>query len=254
MNDYNAVLASKDFTTGSGWDHAMFDNGTLDNGMLSNLQRIAMLFNGTGLKLMDPAQCALSYSSEFKPKWGSVVLTLDGAEASNGSVYQAYGYRADNDDGITTICDTMNHACFISSVITNVTTGAPWNLVVEDSNRPFGSSHTVTECYAQEVVQHCRVTFNVPLLITVIICNTLKAVAFIVILALPSFRPLITVGDAICSLLKHPDPETGEFELDGSGTRTNRKQIPYSTAPWKSHRCHWFCGASSRQWIVWTSV
>ena len=259
MNDYNAVLATKDFLTGSGWDQNMVDNGTINDGainndMLSNLQHIAMQSNGTGLKLMDPAECALNYSSEFNLKWGSVVLTLDGPQANNGSIYHAFGYSAYKDDDSTNICDTMKPLCTMSDVITNVTQGAPWDLPSDLPVAEFADSHTVTECCAEEVKQHCKVTFSVPLLVTVIICNTLKAVAFIMNLALPSFKPLITVGDAICSLLKDPDPETGDIGLGSSDTRINRKGIPYSTAPWKSHRCHWFCGASSRQWIVWTSV
>ena len=144
----------------------------------------------------------------------------------------------------------MKSLCTMSAVITDVTQGAPWDLQVIE----LGDTHTVTECYAEEVKQHCKVTFSVSLLVTVIICNTLKAMAFIMILALPSFKPLITVGDAICSLLKHPDPETGDTRLASSDASINRKRIPYSTAPWKPHRCHWFCGASSRQWTVWTSV
>lgn len=230
----------------------MFDNGTVDNDMLRKLQHMAMQSNGTDLNLMDPTECALNYSSEFNPKWGSVVLTLDGVGARNRSIYDAYGYLARNDDSVPNICHTMNSLCTMSSVIDNVTSKAPWDLAVEDSTGPLGS--TVTGCYAEEVTQHCKVTFNVPLLVTVVICNTLKAMAFIMILALPSFKPLITVGDAICSLLKDPDPETGDVRLGGSKTRISRKGIPYSTAPWKSERCHWFCGASSRQWIVWTSV
>ena len=232
----------------------MFDNGTVDNGMVSNLQQIAMQSNGTGLNLMDPAECAHNYSSEFNPKWGSVVLALDRAGARNRSVYDAYGYHAENDGGATSICLTMDSMCTMSSVIDNVTSKAPWNLAVKDSNEPLGSYHPVTGCYAEEVPQHCKVTFNLPLLVMVIICNALKAGAFIMILLLPSFKPLITVGDAICSLLKDPDPETGDIGIGRSETRINRKRIPYSTAPWKSHRCHWFCGASSRQWTVWTSV
>ena len=232
------------------------DHGAVDNDMLSNLQHIAMRSNGTGLKLMDPAECARNYSSEFNPQWGSVVLALDVAEVRDYSVYNAFDYHAANHGVVTNICQTMNmdSICLMTDVINNVTNKAPWNLPVMDPDGQFGSYHAVTECYAEELTQHCKVTFDLPLLVIVVICNTLKAVAFIMILALPSFKPLITVGDAICSLLKDPDPETDDVGLGRSETLVDKKRIPYSTAPWKYHRCHWFCGASSWQWTVWILV
>ena len=109
----------------------------------------------------------------------------------------------------------------------------------------------VKYCLAESIEAHCKVTFNVFMLFISVICNAAKLAVFLLILLLPGFRPLITIGDAIASFLTYPDPVTARIGApavaeDGSWTP------PILSTPWKPQRCHWFCGASLRQWCVGT--
>ena len=120
-------------------------------------------------------------------------------------------------------------------------------------NSDFGSIQPVVAqyCLAESIKPHCKVTFNVFMLLIAVVCNAVKAAAFLVLLLLPDFKPLITVGDAVASFLTVPDNATARIGAptiaeDGSWIPTSLSK------PWKPQRCHWFCGASLRQWMIGT--
>lgn len=62
----------------------------------------------------------------------------------------------------------------------------------------------VSYCLAQEAEQHCTLSFHVPIMIAVIICNIVKLGCIVVMIWRMESTPLITLGDAVASFLGDP--------------------------------------------------
>ena len=134
-------------------------------------------------------------------------------------------------------------------------------------------------CLAEKATEQCMVSFNVQVMLAVIICNISKVVSLLLLLLLPEFRPIgrspfvycfpthqdtitslndlgnsakndlfvVTIGDAISSFLEVRDPYTAHHRLaPASFNLDSHDQL--STA-WKLRRHRWFSGATVRQWF-----
>jgi len=73
---------------------------------------------------------------------------------------------------------------------------------------PF-EERPISHCYSLPSEEHCKLQFSVTLTYTVVALNLVKAVImFICAFSWKEEAPLLTVGDAICSFLEHPDKST----------------------------------------------
>lgn len=72
---------------------------------------------------------------------------------------------------------------------------------------PWGKP--IKYCLVEQVEETCRLQFNLPIALSVIISNLIKAVCMALTLVLyKNHAALVTIGDAVASFLDHPDPET----------------------------------------------
>jgi hypothetical protein len=95
----------------------------------------------------------------------------------------------------------------------NYTQGSNWSLpeCTCSNNECILERAFVQDCLAQPAGDfdvQCTISISLNLLIAVIVCNALKAICFICTLRATSFRPLVTVGDAVASFMDRPDPTT----------------------------------------------
>ncbi len=259
--DYMAVVTTEGFMSGAPWNHSITPTvypeqtrhtsqhpaGIPNYNMISQLQN-----NATGdLQELDVAACIRAYNHEFISNWRNVLLISNATNPWNAPDQDAVVGIVTNNTGI----QDPNWFCAwepydrSSCSAQNIVETKEWYIAAHDKKTVEPAF--VKYCLAESIEAHCKVTFNVFMLFISVICNAAKLAVFLLILLLPGFRPLITIGDAIASFLTYPDPVTARIGApavaeDGSWTP------PILSTPWKPQRCHWFCGASLRQWCVGT--
>ncbi|KAH7071546.1 hypothetical protein BKA63DRAFT_535404 [Paraphoma chrysanthemicola] len=128
--------------------------------------------------------------------------------------------------------------------------------------KPYDS--TVSHCVIEQVeTTHCKLQFSLPIAVTVILSNLVKAVCMaITLFVFKDHAALVTVGDAVASYLERPDDETTnrclysrhEVEADWNRKDSNGDRAPRvqpKTMKYKPKRRLWAMGASQERWI-WT--
>ena len=189
-----------------------------------------------------------------------VVLITDVAQnVSNTSLLQQYGHNSGlQTSDLNWICDGATYPPAECNV-------DPDNWRFEYSNRSENATTTtsafakVDHCLAEAVEPRCTIELIPALLITVIICNVVKGVAF-TYLAFLQFEPLITIGQAIASFLESPDPTTAGLGAHSArDVRGHWISNVHGGTYWselnqdhlyKPKRQMWFSGASSTRWVL----
>ena len=218
-----------------------------------------MTTNKAKVEDLAPTDCFRAYNNEFVSNKRNVIIVGDGNSSGPAdSVLRLISYSIN-----TAATSSPEWLCGAESPcdrgirLYNISTGErSWSFGTDQDENfqdEFDISFQVSKCRVERFVPHCKVTLSVYILLIVVVCNALKALTLSLVLFLPGFTPLITVGDAVSSFLGHPDPTTtGCGVLGPATTRDSTGNHPYVSKPWKPTRCRWFCGASSRQWIVGT--
>ncbi|KAF7955727.1 hypothetical protein EAE96_004651 [Botrytis aclada] len=112
----------------------------------------------------------------------------------------------------------------------------------------FGPIQT---CYSETRLQHCKVKFSVLLVAIVIVCNIIKAVCMSLAIRRIKELPLVTLGDAIASFLRHPDSTTkGLCLVSKEDIQDHIWTKPLRPRQWKATREKAFWGASLKRWAI----
>ncbi|KAI5272270.1 hypothetical protein E4T47_04487 [Aureobasidium subglaciale] len=88
--------------------------------------------------------------------------------------------------------------------------GDSWNIPVWDYYCT-AMSYPVQYCLAEKFVSDCGVSLNFRVLVCIIVCLFVEVGCLVSLALARGFRPLATVGDAVVSFLKHPDPKTSKM-------------------------------------------
>ena len=138
--------------------------------------------------------------------------------------------------------------CSASDLISNVRSGLPWRvrLITEEEVEIGG-------CKSERTAEKCRVQFSLSIMIVVICCNLVKACCMVIAVIRSRDPTLVTLGDAVDSFLRIPDPITmGLCFADRQfierewrrGSRTTPKQ-------WKQKGVkRWWTSVSNARWIT----
>ncbi|KAI1211594.1 uncharacterized protein F4807DRAFT_395650 [Annulohypoxylon truncatum] len=237
---YNAVIFTTRnivnydvlFVTQSFLDHAPFTIDTkINEGDLSDLDIISLQDSASQAGEMTnitSTTCLQQFSGIFQPSFNAVLLITDSTSTDNSLIWT-------------------------SESGTQLTTFASNN----DITAPDGSK--VQYCLARtSVPQTCSVNLNGPLLGIAALLNLATLISMAVILARSSFAPLVTLGDAIRSFLRHPDPTTANAALL---TKKDVRQghWAFSEAQYFFPATHyWFQTPSLPRWALtffsWTAI
>ena len=135
----------------------------------------------------------------------------------------------------------------IKNINTNVNT---WTVYWDDTLK-------VKYCLSQGVDEQCRVQFSLLIMIVVILCNFVKAVALMIVLMVCNKQPLVTIGDAIASFLTSQDVCTQRrclttvFDCRSMSHSGFVYSWPVSISKrWQGCSQRWFHGASETRWAV----
>ncbi|KUJ12413.1 uncharacterized protein LY89DRAFT_722040 [Mollisia scopiformis] len=140
------------------------------------------------------------------------------------------------------------------------------------------SFYEVDYCLVQlpsTTADRCRFEYSPQIMITVCILNLIKTSIMLVVWWLRKYQwtsrkdhekhVLYTLGDAIQSFVRHPEPKTEDMCLAGKSdfirrrtrkTRFVKPELVLSKEPrkWKQQERHWASAASVRRWVLLISI
>ncbi|KAF8542363.1 hypothetical protein BDD12DRAFT_876690 [Trichophaea hybrida] len=134
----------------------------------------------------------------------------------------------------------------VDAIVSDVNSGNEWAI------NGYG---VVKECWAEKRGADCRLQFSTTLLWIVIVCNFIKALCMILSLLMHDFIPLATLGDAIQSFMREPDPTTAGICWAGwlyIEDRFHQRWKPAGPKPvkWEPTKYRWWEAARLERWSV----
>ncbi|KAI1389608.1 uncharacterized protein F4822DRAFT_205946 [Hypoxylon trugodes] len=227
---YNAVIFTTRnivnyevlFVTQSFLDHAPFNNDTNTNeGGLPDSEIISLQDTAGTFTNMTPTTCLQEFSRIFQPSFDAVLL-------------------------VTTTDPTTTSLIYTSQSGTSLTTFSSNN---NDITAPDGSS--VQYCLARpSAPETCSVNLSGSILGIAVLINLATVITMAVILARSSFEPLVTIGDAIRSFLRHPDPTTANSCLLTKADVRQGNWVSSEAQFFVPTNHYWFQTPSLRRWIL----
>ena len=105
-------------------------------------------------------------------------------------------------------------------------------------------------CIRREGERRCKVRASMSIIVVIILMNAVKA-GCILFTLFDGTTTLVTLGDAICSFIKQPDPTTkGYCTLSKYGVARGRWRGDPSAQYWKPERLYRREANTRHQWIL----
>ncbi|KAL4796123.1 hypothetical protein BDV19DRAFT_361546 [Aspergillus venezuelensis] len=192
----------------------------LEIGQLSDDHAAAFrrLYNGAhngSLEQLDSAACVNAYATTFQTRHGDVLLVTDDVNSTNQYPYVASqivytplaGPQADLPfgDPYGWLCED-NSWSWCNTDLSGVRSDAKhgnWTVYADDER-----TYHVDSCLAVKVPELCKLQYSLPLTITVIAVNAIKAIIMCYMVVMMAGVPILTTGDAIASFLNRSDEYT----------------------------------------------
>ena len=227
-NEYVVVVANEAYLNGKIYTyHSEYDSSQWGDassiGMLGRSLQEKMAANQ--LKRLENGDCIDNYRSNLQSKYSNVIVVTSLNETSlpNPSAWSfsptpQKGSSAEKDTTASWLCGGFNIG---KSCIVTPDNASDWKFaycppsssqILPGIGFCTGSAQVnVTKaeyCLAEPTDAPCSVGLSMPLLITVIIMNAAKVCALIYLTFRRTFRPLVTLGDALASFLSYKDLTT----------------------------------------------
>ncbi|GME36953.1 uncharacterized protein P153DRAFT_368944 [Neofusicoccum parvum] len=266
-NNYGIYLVGKDFLRND-WNctDARDDDGLPEMGYTPCKIRQDYLSNPSLFENLTNAECLNIYNQDIISDFSSVIVIADFEKTCNH----------DNDTLPTLPC-TPGVYKWGTAGIRNITGGETARLPWMCSDDPDCSQDyidrwikdpdtwrieymKITGCVSKK--SHCSINFSPQLGIVVIAVNVVKAASLVLVVLLLKDQPLITIGDAIASFMRSPDPTTTNqclttsFDVQKTWTST---PTPYTAfhphpRPYNPLRPRYFRALSPRLWTTWATA
>lgn len=211
---------------------------------------------------LDNAKCINTYAQDFLSDRSNLILLTDGlgeqcqnasgandipVNCSSLQEYEDIPLDAPTGNGLhiyTWLYGAGPYDYVESSDLNNLKRN-PGNWTV------FG--HRINGCISQRVEPRCRLNFSLPLGVTVVVFNLFKSGCITLVFLFLRDQPLITVGDAVASFLRSPDPSTAGLCLASAKEvqETWGKRIPPPAKECVPESRRYSEGAGRKVWIIW---
>ncbi|KAB5525714.1 hypothetical protein GE09DRAFT_1257422 [Coniochaeta sp. 2T2.1] len=211
--DYNILLVTSSFLRG-----APFSNATSNNeGRMSRLDVLSLqdLASRNRLINLTTSDCLTQLGTPYQSDFQSILLVTN-TDSTTSSLVQT-----------ASASSSTNHLSLFDQ--------APARF-----------------CLAQpsDAAQTCNVNLNGTLLGVVVFLNLVTVIVFATVLFRRSFRPLVSLGDALSSFLQHPDPTTsGSCLMTKPDVRQERWGLREAKF-WVPRNHFWFRTPSVSRWCL----
>ncbi|KAE8419468.1 hypothetical protein BDV36DRAFT_294303 [Aspergillus pseudocaelatus] len=227
------------------------ENGDTTNDALSRLRAEAQ--NGT-LQRLDISQCVNAYATDFQTTYGSLILVTNDTDqpdqyqsvAQQTTFLPEENLRTSASDPYKWICsaqaEAKDHTC--SQLLSDVKDQA-------SKNDWYVGRYRVAYCLAERPPQRCKLEYSLPLAITVIVFNLVKAIIIGYTAASATKKPILTTGDAVVSFMLKPDEFTrGQCLLTRESVKTRRCRPSYKSSMFNSTPMRWHAAVSGRRYLL----
>ncbi|KAI1408787.1 hypothetical protein F5Y13DRAFT_204536 [Hypoxylon sp. FL1857] len=262
-NDYTIAVVKDSFVNGSSWNLTTAENNRRgDFGwedfrvnppnrnyteIILDMQQNAM---STGWEDMNISACFALYNDYFAPQGNGVIFVKNDTGAEDDSLLMYVSIIPRSDDWAKNMWAAMNGSESFVARATDLPV-TKWFLGPKQ--------YEVSHCRVQDpdtITNQCRFEYSPPIMYTICALNIIKAFVMLCIWSVRRWQDaertdadkavLYTLGDAVASFMRRPDPTTVDMGLATKGDFIRRR-------PWKNRlekRNFWFKAASIRRWIV----
>ncbi|KAJ6188446.1 hypothetical protein N7519_003354 [Penicillium mononematosum] len=230
------------------------------NGLLSSAK------TGT-LQHLDPKECVENYAQTFQTTYGNLLLVTEQVPTNTSYVYLTMQgvfnperYRQighPQADPYEWLCpNALGYDCevYLPSIQSQIKKNN-WTVASHSSS---GGGWKVDYCLAEKVRQFCKLQYSFPLTMVVITFNLVKSAILCYMWFGMREAPILTIGDAITSFLRRPDPYTkGGCLLLHREVESMLWYLPTSIKKYPLHkprrylkkRRRWGSAVSTRRWV-----
>ena len=264
--DYVYNVVAEDFVSGAPWDAV-----TNLTGYPEQARFISEKIRSSSAVNMSVAECISAYRVDDNAKYGTLALVYDVEGWNNSLLFQDSNLRSDPGRGIWMCGYTwdVGDYCDLDELIRENATDwnpwhkKPWGDPPWEPNKPHESYRWKSEffiegkvkyCLAEVTNRPCRLGTSPPILITVLVCNVVKFICFVLTFTFCRYmHPLVTNGDAVESFLSQPDTTLkGRCLLSKEDVKKHEhfwsEQPP--SIQWPSKRRRWAAAASKSRWLA----
>ena len=250
--DHRFLAASRNATTGKKYGDIGYQTDSHD------IQQFTSLLEGYNTSApsyedLTPSQCANLYNWDFLSHRRNLFITTNhtsNATFNNtlldqfvvgGVMWAPAPWLCPGPLGDPSGCDRS----WINSIVANE---LPWVLPLSTREKV-----EVRGCKSEVIEERCKLQFSLGIMIAVICCNIVKACAMIMTIVRSREPTLVTLGDAIDSFLRVPDPTTIGICFADRGFIDREWRRGWRTGPrqWKQKGVQrWWTNVSKRRWII----
>lgn len=259
-NDYNVLYATEDFVNGGGYDTSKFPSTVAQD--ISSFHG-----NAAAWVYLNNHDCIQNYAHDFISRYRNVIAVVSNkTTAVNDSLLSVVVNELPAQLDAT--FDPFAWIC--NDTQTTTKTG------VHDRNRAgfvpcaeqvrklesmantwwkSGDYH-ISHCRAEEIKPDCHLHFAPHLMGPVILMNITKCLVVFYVAFRMADAPLVTLGDAIQSFIKHPDPTTARlclttaYEAERTFSRTAAHMAPRPPQTFRARKHRWAGIITKRQWLL----
>ena len=221
------------------------------------------------LTRLEANECVEQYGTDIQSRWSNVVVVFDHADLDFSCEIGPLPSNATQIFALETngrywhgseICSNQSDFTIVESTA-NPDQSFIYNYA-ERGDFPDYSypQYPIKYCLAMEGSKSCRVEFSLPILLVVIVCNTIKLSAIILTAKVIEEEHFMTLGDAVASFLEIPDKTTVGHCLNTKSffQKKNPRRGKYSllSLPFRARdvetrkqtRPFWFRAPSMKRW------
>ncbi|KAI1208973.1 uncharacterized protein F4807DRAFT_467948 [Annulohypoxylon truncatum] len=277
-NDYTIAVVKDSFVNGSPWNLATAENNRRGdvgwdesrvNPVNRNYTEIIQYMQdnvmGVGWEELNISACYALYNDYFTAQGNGVIFVKNDTGSENDTLLMYVSIIPRSDDWAKNMWAALNgSSAFIAGGTDNTVT--TWFL---------GPKHyEVASCRVQSpdtIVNHCRFEYSSGIMLTVCVLNFTKLSVMLFIWVLRRWQEtkrsdegktiLYTLGDAIASFMRKPDPTTINLGLatkdDFIRGRTWKShlvkeplKLDRNPRRWVKKDKYWFTAGSIRRWVI----
>ncbi|PUU72168.1 hypothetical protein B9Z19DRAFT_1172619 [Tuber borchii] len=162
-------------------------------------------------KDLKPLECAKAYNTDFVSNNRNLFLiTKNSSNAThNNTILDMIRINSNGTAPTSWMCTDSDPSglksawCDTNKPVANLTSGLPWRM-----NFSTAGVVDIAGCKSEITDEKCKVEFSLEIMIVVICCNLVKACCMITAVVRSQEPTLVTLGDAVDSFLRAPDPTT----------------------------------------------